>query len=27
VRSHELHHGDEIQIGHTVFRFHQTPKS
>ena len=21
VRSHDLHHGDEIQVGHTVFRF------
>lgn len=25
VRSHELQHGDEIQIGHTVFRFLTAP--
>jgi pSer/pThr/pTyr-binding forkhead associated (FHA) protein len=25
VRSHELQHGDEIQIGHTVFRFLSVP--
>jgi pSer/pThr/pTyr-binding forkhead associated (FHA) protein len=25
VRSHELEHGDEIQIGHTVFRFLSVP--
>jgi phosphoserine phosphatase RsbU/P len=23
IRSHDLQHGDEIQIGHTVFRFLQ----
>ena len=25
VRSHELEHGDEIQIGHTIFRFLSVP--
>jgi pSer/pThr/pTyr-binding forkhead associated (FHA) protein len=25
ARSHELEHGDEIQIGHTVFRFLSAP--
>lgn len=25
VRSHDLQHGDEIQIGHTVFRFLSGP--
>jgi len=25
IRSHDLQHGDEIQIGHTVFRFLQDP--
>ena len=25
ARSHELEHGDEIQIGHTVFRFLNDP--
>ena len=25
VRSHELEHGDEVQIGHTVFRFLSVP--
>ena len=25
VRSQALHHGDEIQVGHTVFRFECSP--